>query len=206
MRYTRTAIGLLSNQYKSVLKKCLMINLGMFAYMGTANATYNLNDAVADTAAEREYVLQEDENVAATLGTMGGTSATLTIDGSASKYGINADQAAPAAVGGITVGAGNTLILKNLGSYTVSGEGTAVTDYTVNSSINGFVSSAGGFVKNSGTLTVSDVVFSNNTANSGSGGGAIYNNGSITEVSNAAFIQNKANTSWAYGAAINNDG
>lgn len=206
MRYTRTAIGLLSNQYKSVLKKCLMINLGMFAYMGTANATYNLNDAVADTAAEREYVLQENENVAATLGTMGGTSATLTIDGSANKYGINADPAAPAAVGGITVGAGNTLILKSLGSYTVSGEGTAVTDYTVNSSVNGFVSAAGGFLNNSGTATISNVVFSNNTATGdGIGGGAIYNSGEITEISNAMFIGNNMSNGSIYGGAINND-
>ncbi|MBQ7633175.1 MAG: autotransporter domain-containing protein [Alphaproteobacteria bacterium] len=200
MRYTRTVIGLLSNQYKSVLKKCLMINLGIFAYIGTANATYNLNDAVADAAAEREYVLQEDENVAATLGTMGGTSATLTIDGSANKYGINADPAAPAAVGGITVGAGNTLILKNLGSYTVSGEGTAVTDYTVNSSVNGFVGAAGGFLNNSGTATISDVVFSNNNADNG---GAVYNSGKITGISNTTFINNKVKS---YGGTIYNSG
>ena len=31
MRYTRTAQGLLNAQYRSVLKKCLMINLGLFA-------------------------------------------------------------------------------------------------------------------------------------------------------------------------------
>ena len=204
MRYTRTVIGLLSNQYKSVLKKCLMINLGIFAYIGTANATYNLNDAVADTATERDYVLSENENVDVTLGTMGGTNATLTIDGSANKYGINANQEAPTTVGGITVGAGNTLILKNLGSYTVSGEGTAVTDYTVNSSVNGFVSAAGGFLNNSGTATISDVVFYNNIATDENGsGGAIYNySGEITTISNVTFIGNK--TTGGNGGAISN--
>ena len=36
MRYTRTAIGLLSAQYRSILKKCLMINLGLFALCAVA--------------------------------------------------------------------------------------------------------------------------------------------------------------------------
>lgn len=206
MRYTKSAKGFLNKQYISVLKKCLMINLGVFVLTGTANAEYaNLKEAVDDgTVTTRQYKLNANENVAATLGTM--AAGQLTIDGNTSKFGINADQEAPAAVGGITVGAGNTLILQNLGSYTVSGEGTAVTDYTVNSSVNGFVSAGGGFLNNSGTATISDVVFYNNIANTDTGGGAIFNSGAITEVSNAAFIQNKANTSWAYGAAINNDG
>lgn len=45
MRYTRTALGLLNAQYRSVLKKCLMINLGLFALgAGAANAEdYTLN-------------------------------------------------------------------------------------------------------------------------------------------------------------------
>ena len=28
MRYTRSALGLLNNQYRSVLKKCALLNLG----------------------------------------------------------------------------------------------------------------------------------------------------------------------------------
>ena len=31
MNYTRTAVGLLSAQYCSVLKKCFLINMGLFA-------------------------------------------------------------------------------------------------------------------------------------------------------------------------------
>ena len=31
MKYTRNALGLLNAQYRSVLKKCLLINLGLFA-------------------------------------------------------------------------------------------------------------------------------------------------------------------------------
>ena len=39
MKYTRNALGLLNAQYRSVLKKCLLINLGLFALgAGAANA------------------------------------------------------------------------------------------------------------------------------------------------------------------------
>jgi hypothetical protein len=38
MKYSRTAIGLLTAQYRSVLKKCLLINLGLFA-LGAVSAT-----------------------------------------------------------------------------------------------------------------------------------------------------------------------
>ena len=39
MKYTRNALGLLSAQYRSVLRKCLLINLGLFALgAGAANA------------------------------------------------------------------------------------------------------------------------------------------------------------------------
>lgn len=38
MKYSRTAIGLLTAQYRSVLKKCLLINLGLYA-LGAVSAT-----------------------------------------------------------------------------------------------------------------------------------------------------------------------
>ena len=39
MKYSRSALGLLNAQYKSVLKKCLLINLGLFALgMGNTQA------------------------------------------------------------------------------------------------------------------------------------------------------------------------
>ena len=52
MKYSKTAIGLLTAQYRSVLKKCLMINLGLFA-LGTVAATpangetYTGSDSIA---------------------------------------------------------------------------------------------------------------------------------------------------------------
>ena len=38
MRYTRTALGLLNAQYRSVLKKCFLINMGLFAFGAAASA------------------------------------------------------------------------------------------------------------------------------------------------------------------------
>ena len=46
MRYTKSALGLLNAQYRSVLKKCLLINLGLFALVAgvsTADATVILS-------------------------------------------------------------------------------------------------------------------------------------------------------------------
>ena len=164
-----------------------------------ANAQYsNLQEAISDTTSPREYTLSADENINAPLGNMGGTGATLTIDGSSNKYGINADN-----VAGVTVDSGNTLILKNLGSVTINGDGKSVSDYVVNSSVNGFVSASnGGFVNNAGTLTITDTVFSNNQAYTS--GGAVSNSGTsanITGISNVTFYGNSTSN---VGAAISN--
>ena len=164
-----------------------------------ANAQYsNLQEAISDTTSPREYTLSADENINAPLGNMGGTGATLTIDGSSNKYGINADN-----VAGVTVDSGNTLILKNLGSVTINGDGKSVSDYVVNSSVNGFKSlSYGGFINNNGgALTIKDSVFSNNSARYG---GVISNSGAsadITEITNVTFYGNKVSDT---GGSINN--
>ena len=44
MKYSRTAIGLLTAQYRSVLKKCLLINLGLFALGAVAATPANADD------------------------------------------------------------------------------------------------------------------------------------------------------------------
>ncbi len=65
MKHTRTAIGLLSNQYKSVLKKCLMINLGMFAYMGTASAETEITAEYLNSVTQfNDRVVWEDATAA----------------------------------------------------------------------------------------------------------------------------------------------
>ena len=50
MKYSKSAIGLLTAQYRSVLKKCWMINVGLFALMGATFAT------PAEAAGGVEYV------------------------------------------------------------------------------------------------------------------------------------------------------
>ncbi len=57
MRYTRTALGLLNAQYRSVLKKCLLINLGLFALgagVSTANAAVTLSPTLDSLKAEAQ--------------------------------------------------------------------------------------------------------------------------------------------------------
>ena len=49
MRLTRTAIGLLTAQYRSVLKKCFLINVGLYALLAPA-ASLTTATAVAVTA------------------------------------------------------------------------------------------------------------------------------------------------------------
>ena len=54
LKYTRSALGLLSNQYRSVLHKCALINLGIFALAIPANAetiTVDLTPTLGDNAA-----------------------------------------------------------------------------------------------------------------------------------------------------------
>ncbi|MBR6355853.1 MAG: hypothetical protein IKR92_03255, partial [Alphaproteobacteria bacterium] len=60
MKYSKTAIGLLTAQYRSVLKKCLMINLGLFALGAVATATpaQAANEFTSDL-----FVLDSDINM-----------------------------------------------------------------------------------------------------------------------------------------------
>ena len=44
MRYSKTALGLLNAQYRSVLRKCMLINLGLFAITAVAATPANATD------------------------------------------------------------------------------------------------------------------------------------------------------------------
>lgn len=41
MKYSKTALGLLNAQYRSVLRKCMLINLGLFAITAVAATPAN---------------------------------------------------------------------------------------------------------------------------------------------------------------------
>lgn len=67
MRYTKSALGFLNAQYRSVLKKCFLINLGLFALgagVSTADATVtlsptldNLKEQAKDISLDASYTL-----------------------------------------------------------------------------------------------------------------------------------------------------
>ena len=62
MRYTKSALGLLNAQYRSVLKKCLLINLGLFALgagISTADATVTLSPTL-DSLKEQAKDISSD--------------------------------------------------------------------------------------------------------------------------------------------------
>ena len=57
MKYTRNALGLLNAQYRSVLKKCLLINLGLFALgagVSTADAAVTLSPTLDSLKTEAQ--------------------------------------------------------------------------------------------------------------------------------------------------------
>ena len=97
----------------------------------------SLIDAIADTTTPRIYTLDQNEIVNASLGTIAGSSPTLTIDGTSNKYGIIGNGTSA----GITVNNGSTLIIKNIGEATIDYENAT---YTYERGFGGFKQSNGG--------------------------------------------------------------
>ena len=166
-----------------------------------------LQQAVADSTANRIYTMNTNENVASDLGTMGGGSgATLTIKGNGHDINGSGHQ-------GIRVNSGQTLNVNNVGNSTDENS----------KGFNGFSSSQGGVIYNRGTATITGSTYTGNSANSQGGaiynydtaaitgstftgneaveGGAIFNWGTAT-ITGSTFTGNEAN----YGGAISNGG
>lgn len=114
MRYTKSALGLLNAQYRSVLKKCLLINLGLFALAAIsatpAMATSNVVITVGTTTAN---------NVATTEN---GT----TVNGSTSINSVN--NAGNTTVEVYSSGEVNTLLNNKVDA--VAGKGLSSNDFT----------------------------------------------------------------------------
>ena len=131
MKYTRTALGLLTRQYRSVLKKCLLINLGLFMSAAPANAattvtTYDALLAALNASSTADVILNRN-----------GSGITITGDG----FEISANQ---------------KVALKNIGtagsSSWTNGSGT---DYEHRIPSNMFVWNVGG------TLSMDNVIIDN---------------------------------------------
>ena len=195
MTYTRSAIGLLTRQYKAVLKKCFLINCGLFALGAVsvtpvyADQTYaTLNTAVTDsTTSNKTYTLEVDENVSANLGVLGGTSLTIN-GGNYNIFGNNKE--------GISVGSGKTLTIKNIGDAIVTTDESGMfTGLTINSSMRGFKKSA---------------YDENDDFYAAGWGSAVTNKGGTVNVENSVFSYNRnpvgQNLAYAYGGAIYNKG
>ena len=80
LKLTKTGIGLLTRQYRSVLHKCFLINIGLFA-LGAASVMAP-NEAVAATAEEIAAAAAKADS-----GAYGGNVATVT-EGTADDYSI----------------------------------------------------------------------------------------------------------------------
>lgn len=55
MKYSRTALGLLNAQYRSVLRKCFLINMGLFALGAVAATPANAYTVTADTNLNEQF-------------------------------------------------------------------------------------------------------------------------------------------------------
>ena len=217
MRYTRTALGLLNAQYRSVLKKCFLINLGLFAFAyGTASAEeYTLN--AEDLSASKNITWKEisAKDYDATNKNM------FKIDLSADKSqyfvysytesGKVYNERKADLTGDITADFkditsnvdGGALINTAGNTLNISG------DFLNNRIDNSGSGNWGGAVINRGTLSLKGDMIGNNIVRDGYAfGGAIYsesNTANITEII-GNYIGNYiiSNTDSAYGGAIFN--
>ena len=227
MKYTRNALGLLNAQYRSVLKKCLLINLGLFALgAGAANAEdYSLKAEDLSTSKNitwkeigaDEYEADNPNMLKVELSAdktqyfeytytkpEGGKVYNERQEGKKGKEG--------ALTGDITadfkdiISNDDGVALSNAAGNTLN-----ITGDFLHNQID-YIGNCGGAIYNEGILSLKGDMISNHIVRSiaGAYGGAIYNNEStarITEIT-GNFIGNYliSKTYSAYGGAIINDG
>ena len=223
MKYTRTALGLLNAQYRSVLKKCLLINLGLFALgAGAANAEdYSLKAEDLSTSKNitwkeigaDEYKSDNPNMLKVELSAdktqyfeytytqpEGGKVYNTYQEGKEGKEG--------ALTGDITADfkdihpTTSASALSNAAGNTLN-----ITGDFLNNTGSG---SEGGAIYNEGTLSIKGDMIGNHIVRDGAvGGGAIYNNKSTAQITEIIgnYIGNYlvSNTHRAYGGAIIND-
>ncbi len=191
MKYTRTALGLLSRQYRSVLKKCFLINLGLFALTLPV-------EAAPQTAAGNNNLL-----------TQGAAESTAEITETyQNRHKLTSDFAGVAQGGAIYNGVNITVTFTDSGFIANDVIGT-----------NFFPTVQGGAIYNLGNITdISNTSFNDNFAKSeqsrqsvtsggaintfkGEGSNASYTG--IAKITNSSFLRNYVqNYSGAYGGAI----
>ena len=202
MKLTRTGIGLLTRQYRSVLKKCFLINVGLYALLAPA-ASLTTATAVAVTAmpnvAQADYPVH---NVPAgtTVDKIDDafTNNTITNVTGAYVYNSGTINYIDAVVSGNTSGSGHSLIynnnavIKNILGYYVGNKAQSTSSID-----NGIV-----LFNKAGTIDKIDASFINNQMLGGSDpNGAIFTSGGIIKQLYGNFIGNSvsATTSASFG-------
>ena len=188
MRYTRSGIGLLNAQYRSVLKKCFLINLGLFAL------------GVGVAAAEDYIIVDNYQDFQQTLCTF--PSANVIFNGAGNGIDLSGGE-------GISINNGQTVNFENIGtngisswtntSYNIKNKGTISLDniiFSKHKTLNmpSGLSAGGGITLNNGYITkIENSIFDNNYAEGASPwGGAIYNGGSSIGNITGDFTSNYA--------------
>ena len=223
MKYTRNALGLLNAQYRSVLKKCLLINLGLFALgAGAANAEdYSLK--AEDLGTSKNITWKEigaDEyksdnpnmlKVELSADKTQYFEYTYTKPEGGTVYNERKEGKEGALTGDITADFKDSIsnvdggALSNAAGNTLNISG----DFLNNQIDNTGSGDEGGAINNKGTLSIKgDMIGNHIVRDGGVYGGAIYNvsnNANITEIT-GNYIGNYlvSKTEAAYGGAIFN--
>ena len=223
MRYTRSGIGLLNAQYRSVLKKCFLINLGLFALgAGAANAEdYSLK--AEDLSTSKNITWKEisadkykSDNpnmlkVELSAGKAQYFEYTYTKPEGGTVYNERKEGKEGALTGDITADFKDSIsnvdggALSNAAGNTLNISG----DFLNNQIDNTGSGNDGGAIYNLGTISINGDMINNHIVRNGDVyGGAIYNvsnNANITEII-GNYIGNYlvSNSSHAYGGAIFN--
>ena len=221
MRLTRTAIGLLTAQYRSVLRKCFLINVGLYALLAPA-ASLTTATAVAVTAMP---------NVAqAATGTQHVVAAGETVDKIDETFSGNTVNVSGGFIYNLgTVGqvianlTGNTINYSGNGSLVFSNSGVFDT-INVNALNNVYNNTANSYTEGVIALMFGSKLkhlygsyINNSSTNSVSSGNVYWVHGgafgnfhsSITEDVNATFIGNSVisnGITYAGGGAVKNEG
>ncbi len=223
MRYTRTAQGLLNAQYRSVLKKCLMINLGLFALdanvAGAEDFILKAEDlstssSIKWTEIDSSQYDPNDKNmikVDLSSGKSQYFAYTYTKPEGGTVYDTRQEGKDGALTGDITADFKDITSNFDGGAlFNAAGNTLNITGDFLNNTGSG---EYGGAIYNKGTLSLKgDMIGNHIVRDNGAYGGAIFNessNANITEIignfiGNHAVSERYNGTSSTYGGAIYN--
>ena len=223
LKLTRTGLGLLTRQYRSVLKKCWLINAGLFglaaatmpsAALASTLADYITNSADASAAI---YAMTQNESITGSLGAMVGTGYNLIVNG---QYGDNQKYTVDGnGYAGINIGLGQTLSLydvifsnmanpfNNAGNLNLKNVEMVSNNWETTDSVNSSIIDNA----STGVVSIEDSKFNNNSVTQKHNrfvGLFIDNKGHITQIVNAEVNYNTSTTrdaaSSLWGGLISN--